>query len=283
MSMIKSATISFCISALIASSAHSNPTSKEYVDNTAMTLRNDFASNNAHLLSLIDQLNARLVALASQSAETGANLGSKIEVVRNQVNDSDTSLGNKIEAVQTQINELPIITHKIGDILDGGIVFYVDASRQHGLIASLTDLSTGIEWRNGEGGDRVINARAEGLGAGKSNTQLIVSEQTIDEQEGKFAALLTSAYQVASDGTPCTPSLITTSSCFGGWYLPSVYELRLLHINLKNSGFGDLSDEVYWSSTEASATEAVLVNFGSGQSEVYDKSVLARVRAIHNF
>ena len=266
MSIIKSVAISFCISVLIASSAHSNPTSKEYVDNTVMTLRNDFASNNAHVLSLIDQLNARLAALTSQSAETGANLGSKIVVVQNQ------------------INELPIITHKIGDIFQGGMVFYVDASQQHGLIASLADASKNrVEWRNGEGGDRRVNAQAQGLGAGETNTRLIVAEQTVDEQEGQFAALMAANYQVTESGSPCLPTLSVTTPCYGGWYLPSAFELMLLYTNLKQSGLSDFGEEAYWSSTETSATEAWLLDFGSGQSASSDKSTLAHVRAIHNF
>jgi hypothetical protein len=280
---IKFAAISVCISALIAGSAHSNPASKEYVDGTIMMLRQELAANNTHLLSLINQLNATLGTLASQTQETGSNLTNKIEVVQNQVKDSGTSLSNKIEVMQNQINELPIVTHKIGDILNGGIVFYVDASRQHGLIASLTDLSSGIEWRNGEGGDRLVNAQAQGLGAGESNTHLIVSEQTVDEQEGRFAALLASTYQAAGDGSPCTPALSATAPCFSGWYLPSAYELMLLHGSLKNSNPGELGDAAYWSSTEASTTAAWQVDFGSGQLAVMDKSTPLKVRAIHNF
>jgi hypothetical protein len=284
---IKFATISVLISALIAgnshSNPHSNPASKEYVDGNIMALRQELAANNMHLQSLINQLNAQVGTNARQAQETGSNLTNKIELVQNQASDSEISLGNKIETVQNQVNELPIVTHKIGDILDGGIVFYVDSSRQHGLIASLTDLSPGIEWRNGEGGDRLVNARAQGLGAGESNTHLIVSEQTVDEQEGRFAALLASTWQAAGDGTPCTPSLSAASPCFSGWYLPSAYELMLLHTNLKNSNLGELSNEAYWSSTEVSTTEAWQVDFGSGQLALSDKSTPLRVRAIHNF
>lgn len=48
-------------------------------------------------------------------------------------------------------------------------------------MVSLTDLiPEGIEWRNGDGGGKIINAKAQSLGSGEMNTRLIVAEQTID-------------------------------------------------------------------------------------------------------
>jgi hypothetical protein len=214
------------------------------------------------------------------------------EYVRNMVTAAQNELTtlisashNEIETIQKEINALPIITHRIGEIFQGGIVFYVDASQQHGLMASLTDIAPqGVEWRNGTSGDRTVNARAQGLGAGETNTRLIVAEQTIDEQEGQFAALLASSYQIAADGlSSCDVPLTASSPCYGGWYLPSAYELVLLHANLKIKGLGELSDELYWSSTEDSVTEAWAVDFHQGEPLVREKSLLARVRAIHSF
>ena len=197
-----------------------------------------------------------------------------------KINEANTGAINRIESLQKQI-----ITHQIGEIFQGGIVFYVDASGQHGLMASRHDLGgEGIEWRNGEGGDKTVNARAEGLGGGETNTRLIIAEQTIDEQEGLFAALLASNYQISADGkTPCDTPISTNSTCFSGWYLPSVYELMLLFTNFKNQGLGKLSNAPYWSSTESSTTEAWLMDFSAGHAEIAEKSTLARVRAIHAF
>lgn len=202
-----------------------------------------------------------------------------------QVSALNTHLSLNLEKVQNQVNELPIVTHRIGEVFQGGMVFFVDASQQHGLMVSLTDLGAeGIEWRNGEGGDRTVNAKAQGLGAGETNTRLIVAEQTIDQQEGQFAALLAANYQIAADGyAPCATTMTASSVCYGGWYLPSAYELILLHTNLKNQGLGQLADAPYWSSTEASTTEAWLVDFNLGSAEVREKSTLAHVRAIHTF
>jgi hypothetical protein len=238
-------TIGLLTTALYSTNALSNPASTEYVKEALTSLRTEMGS--------------QLSVLSSTTSAT-------------------------LEKLQNQVNELPIVTHRIGEIFQGGIVFYVDASQQHGLMASLADLGPEIEWRNGEGGDRTVNAAAQGLGAGEMNTRLIVAEQTIDQQEGQFAALVAANYQIAADGkSPCAATMTASSTCYSGWYLPSAYELILLHANLKNQGLGQLTDAPYWSSTEASTTQAWLVDFSLGSAEAREKSTLARVRAIHAF
>ena len=115
------------------------------------------------------------------------------------------------------------------------------------------------------------------------NTKLIVAEQTIDQQDGEFAALLTSNYQVVGDGSPCSEVPSISTLCYGGWYLPSLFELMLIHANLKSNNLSPFSDGLYWSSTEVNFTEAWLVNFNQGEPQRLDKSTSAHVRAIHAF
>jgi hypothetical protein len=239
-------TLGVLTAALYSTSAFCNQASTEYVKEALTSLRAEMTS--------------QLSALAATTTTT-------------------------LETLQNHINELPIVTHRIGEIFQGGVVFYVDASLQHGLMASLADVSQGVEWRNGEGGDRTVNASAQGLGSGETNTRLIVAEQTIDQQEGgQFAALLAANYQISADGkSPCAATMTASSTCYGGWYLPSAFELLLLHANLKNQGLSSLGEAAYWSSSEASATEAWLVDFSLGHAEIGEKSTLARVRAIHTF
>lgn len=207
-----------------------------------------------------------------------------IDALRTELSSSSSANDSKIDAVQKQVNDLPIITHQIGEVVQGGIVFYVDASRQHGLMASLHDLEPdGIEWRNGEGGDRTVNAKGLGLGSGEPNTRMIVAQQTIDQQEGQFAALLAANYHCLADGAPCSSSTNPTLSCYGGWFLPSVDELILMHANLKTRNLAQLADVEYWSSTEANTTQAWLVHFATGEAQAREKLTPARVRAIHTF
>jgi len=57
------------------------------------------------------------------------------------------------------------------------------------------------------------------------------------------------------------------------WFLPSSDELYLMYINLKLNNIGNFSTGKYWSSTEASATQAYVRNFNTGVSEIISKSI----------
>lgn len=179
------------------------------------------------------------------------------------------------------------LTHHIGEEYNGGIVFWVDGTGQHGLIASKVDLNDnqGVQWRNGESGNKVTNARADGIYAGESNTRLIIAQQTIDNQSGTFAALLAANYRVLSDGiTPCSVGSSLSEPCYGGWYLPSAFELTLLHSNLHTQGISAFAPSHYWSSTEASVGEAWLQNFSTGELVTSGKSnTLGHVRVVSRF
>lgn len=178
-------------------------------------------------------------------------------------------------------------SHHPGELYRGGIVFWVDDIGQHGLIASVNDLNNqqGIQWRNGNAGNKITNARGDGLYAGETNTRLIIAQQTIDNQNGQFAALIAANYQVLADGiTPCKTPVNEGQICYGGWYLPSAFELQLLHKNLQGNNQTFFAPEFYWSSTEASVSNAWLQNFGSGEILSSSKSsTLGRVRAISRF
>ena len=60
----------------------------------------------------------------------------------------------------------------IGDNYQGGIIFWLDATGQHGLIAATTDQSTAIQWYNGT--YRYTGTTGDGLYAGKMNTAMII-------------------------------------------------------------------------------------------------------------
>lgn len=177
-------------------------------------------------------------------------------------------------------------THQIGEEYRGGLVFYVDDTGQHGLIASKMDINgQGIQWRNGASGNKVTNARADGIVAGETNTRLIIAQQTVDDQKGLFAALLATQLQVLADGiTPCKTPIAQDNLCYSGWYLPSAFELQLMYRNLHETNLSSFAPEYYWSSTEANAANAWLINFSTGELIVSNKSnTLGRVRAITHF
>jgi len=157
--------------------------------------------------------------------------------------------------------------YAVGQTKQGGIVFYVDATGQHGLVAATADQSTGIAWLNTD--YTYTTAVRTGIYGGQYNTELINANQG----SGSYAALIAAQY--------------TGSSGFGDWYLPSKDELNLMYqLRATIGGFGAAT---YWSSTEVpvaagQATEnAYIQNFSSGAPGNGLKSDLYRVRAIRRF
>lgn len=188
------------------------------------------------------------------------------------------------QKLESKINVIPVVTlHQIGESYQGGIIFWVDETRQHGLVVAKIDANQGVgmSWNNGESGDKTTNALGNGVYAGLSNTHLIVSQQTIDDQEGRFAALSAQSFSVLSDGvSACTENAL----CYGNWYLPSLNELHLLRANLYDKGIGTFSSNFYWSSTEANVNQALALNWVTGEFSSLDKSnAEPLVRPIHSF
>lgn len=188
------------------------------------------------------------------------------------------------QQIESKVNVIPVVTlRKIGESYQGGIIFWVDDTKQHGLVVAKIDAhqGEGITWHNGESGDKVTNALGNGIYAGLSNTQLIVSQQTIDDQEGHFAALSAQRFSVAADGvSACNDRMV----CYGNWYLPSLNELQLIRANLNDTGLGTFSQALYWSSTERSVTQSSAMDWVTGETLPLDKSRdEPKVRAIHAF
>ena len=153
----------------------------------------------------------------------------------------------------------------IGDSYQGGIIFWLDATGQHGLIAatedqSTADQSTEIEWYNGT--FAVTNAVRDGIGAGKFNTERIIANQG----EGDYAAQICANYQGGN---------------YGDWYLPSKYELNLLYA--QKAAVGGFASFYYWSSTESSEYNAWGQYFDDGLQHDYGKHSLGYVRAVRAF
>ena len=166
-------------------------------------------------------------------------------------------------------------THYIGEIYGGGIVFHVykdSLGVEHGLIASLADISASSVWSNLNTLCATSNGQPPQLSPvnGSNNTQLIISQP----------------------GHTTSAALFCTQYNGGGyndWYLPAVWELRLLYnsaltIEKIIGPSGKLSIVDYWSSTEEFNTIAWTTSFSAGWSNGgHPKSELNRVRAIRSF
>jgi hypothetical protein len=125
------------------------------------------------------------------------------------------------------VNSTGGTTRSIGQFYQGGIIFWLDATGQHGLIAATADQGTGIPWYNGS--YTTTNSVRDGIGSGMYNTERIIANQGV----GSYAAQLCANYQGGE---------------YGDWYLPSKYELNLLY--LQKAAVGGFANAYYWSSCE---------------------------------
>jgi len=159
-------------------------------------------------------------------------------------------------------------TLAIGDMYQGGIIFWLDATGQHGLIAATADQSAAIRWYNGT--YRYTGTTGDGLYAGAMNTTMIVATQMADNQTGNFAAKVCADYSVTVSGVT-----------YGDWYLPSKYELNLLY--LQKTAVGGFASAYYWSSSEDDDDGAWVQGFDGGYQGYGDKSSTSYVRAVRAF
>ena len=120
----------------------------------------------------------------------------------------------------------------IGNTYQGGVIFYVDASGNHGLICAVEDLGT-AEW--GCYMQDMTGADGWNIGDGAQNTADII--------------------------TGCTSTTNAAALCndldyngYTDWFLPSVDELDAVYNNLRANGLGDFlsGSYYYWTSTEYS-------------------------------
>jgi hypothetical protein len=146
-----------------------------------------------------------------------------------------STAGSMSAADKTKLDGIATPVHTLGESYGGGIIFYLDASGHHGLIAAATDQSTSIQWYNGTFTN--TTAFASSVGAGAGNTSMIVFNQGA----GVYAAKL--CHDLVLNG-------------YSDWYLPSKYELDLMHKNIGQGNLlglgnvGGFANGFYWSSTE---------------------------------
>lgn len=174
-------------------------------------------------------------------------------------------------------DQLNAISYKVGDFAHGGIVFWVDATKQHGLVCAKTDQITQVRWSAGT--FTYTMALGDGPLAGKMNTAIIIANQGRGDGN-TYAARICNELQVTAG-----------SKTYGDWYLPSREELNLMYqnkatidatANLKQGSA--FASAYYWSSTENTDNGAWLHDFTNGGSLSMSKNLTTvRVRAVRSF
>ncbi|MCX5784337.1 MAG: hypothetical protein NTX59_01470 [Elusimicrobia bacterium] len=177
-----------------------------------------------------------------------ASPGARLDVVGNvKIADGTQGAGKVLTSDANGLATwVAISSFSAGDSYGGGNIFWLDASRNHGLIAATADQSTGIAWS--VSGARTTGATLDAVYAGKANTSKII---TI-EGAGGYAA------QVCADY-----SVIVNNEYYDDWYLPSWGESYLL----SQSGIQGLTG-YYWSSTEHDSGAAYGVDMSGGKLDM---------------
>ena len=163
-------------------------------------------------------------------------------------------------------------TYSIGDIVNGGVVFWLDSTGQHGLVAAFSDVATSVEWgclstdlpnvSNVPYNGGVPTGSGAEIGDGFNNTNDILQD------------------------CPTAPAALAARSLGTQWFLPSAKELNQMYVNKTTlegvSGFTAFSS-YYWSSTEYGFDNAWRQYFLNGVQFDPSKSTTNYVRAVRAF
>ena len=183
-----------------------------------------------------------------------------------QINEGDATTSNWVSLSSAATSP----SYSIGDIVNGGVVFWLDSTGQHGLVCAFSDIATSVEWGcyddDLENVPNVQTFPPVGLGAeigdGFNNTNNILKD------------------------CPSAPAALAARSYGPDWFLPSINELNQMYINKTTlegvSGFIAFSDS-YWSSTENDNEAVWGQGFVNGIQPSYGKGLTNDVRAVRAF
>ena len=234
-----------------------------------LELEKDFDNDISKIISKIDDL----IDLINKSTYIidRKEFNTTIEKLKRTKIDSLEEIQKIYDAAYKKHNDNLL---KIGVKYGGGVVFYIDKSGKHGLIAANKNCSKAI-WGIEE---HYLKNTKSTINSGKKNTILIVENASYTIQKGWFS----------SNKLPCqTAARICTElnlSGFKDWYLPSIEELNLIFKSKKKiAGFDDYDFDPFWSSTEIDENKALSLTFLDGSEYDRYKSMNGNVRAIRSF
>jgi hypothetical protein len=207
---------------------------------------------------------------AATPSQAGANYGDML--FWNGTQWSTVPVGNPGDVLTLSNNQKPTWRsryYQIGDTAFGGVIFYLDQTRQHGLVVSTNDIAgTGQSW-----------------GCYCSN---VTTDTTI------FSGLNNTNFLLGTNCFGSAFSLVNSlSNAQGQWHLPSLNELRLVYNNLYQTGLlTNFLQAPYWTSSGGSFGAcgtnggAYLIHFGTGTTTSDYRSgysSIGAVRAIKTF
>jgi hypothetical protein len=211
--------------------------------------------------------NTAVATIGSTGIATGVSVGTNI------ISYTITNSCGPVSATYV----LTVSSLTIGESYGGGVVAYIltlgdpgyDPAAMHGLIDAGYDLGATVRWGDGCCPLGVTTgATGTAIGTGLINTNRIVNALGY--------------YSIWGDGYAAAVCRLYTGGGYVDWYLPSLGELNKLYLN--KGLIGGFAFNFYWSSTEASATNAWLQYFIDGSTGNYNKnSTFDACRAVRSF
>lgn len=163
----------------------------------------------------------------------------------------------------------------VGELFQGGVIFYVDHTGIHGLICSMVDLTISSIWSDISS---LLGSPAQSDWNGQGNTNAIVAQSV-----SVSAADLCDSYTNPDYGT----------GAYSDWYLPAIDDLNVLFnarrfVNKALESDGNettksITKSNYWSSSEVGSNFAWVYSFNTGNPNVNNKNINNFVRAIRSF
>ena len=150
-------------------------------------------------------------------------------------------------------------------VSDGGFFIIGSTQRYHYLEVSNNDRGVTHQWDTSAAPVQITPETLTGIYAGSQNTNRIIA---------------------ASSNNPAAASTRPNGGFSGreDWFLPSIEELRALYNELSSAQRATLNlTGTYWSSSEASATQAWTFNMDNGAETPQSKGEVFKVRPIRAF
>jgi hypothetical protein len=185
--------------------------------------------------------------------------------------------------------DVELLTLNVGDVYEGGLVFYVDHTAHRALVVSLSEAPDTFKYRTwGECG---LSTDAASVDSGLPNSAAMLAAQVVvrdinakrDNPNAPIDFILP-ADTIRRAAHWCA-SLVDTGKT--EWFLPAREQLKLLYeakatVNpvLQTLGAATLGNGYYWSSTQRNAYEAWYVFFDDGEAGSSLKSNVGNVRAV---
>jgi hypothetical protein len=173
-------------------------------------------------------------------------------------NDASTFYGNEITFTT------PEWSPSIGDFAEGGYIFFVDGSGQHGLVIAQDNQAwSDAPW--GCAGQYISGADGTGINTGATNTSSIADQCPDSNSAARRCA------DLAEGG-------------YDDWYLPSMDEFQLAWDNVTPLGLGVQPDTwQYWTSSQFSEWDAWWFGTGGAGWNYSWKEEGRNVRCIRSF